>query len=142
MPSSYSNIRSFSLSEASPGVPGLVTRLLRSRLTSASTQLHHYNQFPALVFAHTSTRFTRRSPRVRIFAFRSSNRCIYVIIFRTVSGFCLCCNIALIIPPYMQFLFVGPNFCRQLLSDSQSPATPLLLANTSYRKGVFGTFTL
>jgi hypothetical protein len=34
----------------------------------------------------------------------------------------------------MKFLFVGPDFCRQLLSDSQSPKTPLLLANTSYCK--------
>ena len=38
------------------------------------------------------------------------------------------------IPPYMKFLFVGPDFCRQLLSDLQSPSTPLLLANTSYCK--------
>ena len=38
----------------------------------------------------------------------------------------------------MQFLFVGPNLCRQLLSDSQSPATPLLLANTPYCKAYSG----
>ena len=38
----------------------------------------------------------------------------------------------------MQFLFVGPNVCRQLLSDSQSPTTPLLLANTPYCKAYSG----
>jgi hypothetical protein len=34
----------------------------------------------------------------------------------------------------MQFLLVGSNFCRQLLSDSQSPTTPSLLANAPYYK--------
>lgn len=29
----------------------------------------------------------------------------------------------------MKFLFVGSNICRQIPSDSQSPTTPLLLAN-------------
>ena len=38
----------------------------------------------------------------------------------------------------MHFLFVGPNVCRQLLSDSQSPTTPLLLANTPYCKAYSG----
>src|SRR5665647_3645156 len=39
-------------------------------------------------------------------------------------------------PPFislnMHFLFVRPRLCRQLPSDSQSPTTPLLLANDSY----------
>ena len=38
----------------------------------------------------------------------------------------------------MQFLFVGPNVCRQLLSDSPSRRTPLLLANTPYCKAYSG----
>ena len=42
----------------------------------------------------------------------------------------------------MQFLFVGSNFCRQLLSDSTSRWTPLLLANASDCNGAFRTFTL
>jgi len=38
----------------------------------------------------------------------------------------------------MQFLFVSPNVCRQLLSDSPSRRTPLLLANTPYCKAHSG----
>jgi hypothetical protein len=42
----------------------------------------------------------------------------------------------------MQFPFVSPNPYsyrdRQFLSDSQSPATPLLLANTPYCKAYSG----
>ena len=34
--------------------------------------------------------------------------------------------------PYMRFLFVGPEFCLWLPSDSTSRWTPLPLANTSY----------
>ena len=86
--------------------------------------------------------FTRRHPKVSVRTFSSSSPCIYIIVFRTVLGFCLRCNIAHTITPYMQFLFVDPNFCRQLPSDSNSLWTPLLLANTSHCIGVFGTFTL
>jgi hypothetical protein len=42
----------------------------------------------------------------------------------------------------LQFLFVGSDLCLQLPSDSISQWTPLLLANASYCKGAFGTFTL
>ena len=49
-----------------------------------------------------------------------------------VSGFCLFCNIVHTNPPYMKFLFVRPNVCRLLPSDSTSRWTPLLLANDSY----------
>ena len=34
--------------------------------------------------------------------------------------------------PPMQFLFIRPGLCLRLLSDSQSPTTPLPLANDSY----------
>ncbi|RQT04058.1 hypothetical protein DF035_10930 [Burkholderia contaminans] len=33
--------------------------------------------------------------------------------------------------PHIRFLFVRPALCLRLPSDSQSPATPLPLANTS-----------
>ncbi|MGK9121043.1 hypothetical protein, partial [Olivibacter jilunii] len=36
------------------------------------------------------------------------------------------------------FLFVSPHICRLLPLDSQSPATPLLLANPSYYKAGSG----
>ena len=39
---------------------------------------------------------------------------------------------------YIQFLFVDADLCRQLPSDSQSPTTPLLLANTPYCKACSG----
>ena len=84
------------------------------------------------------TNITNRSLRVRIYAVCSCSRPIYVVILRTVQGFCFFCNIARITPPCMQFLFVGPNVCGQLLSDSQSPATHLLLANTPYCKAYSG----
>ncbi|MGK9120530.1 hypothetical protein, partial [Olivibacter jilunii] len=35
-------------------------------------------------------------------------------------------------------LFVSPHICRLLPLDSQSPATPLLLANPSYYKAGSG----
>ena len=38
----------------------------------------------------------------------------------------------------MQFLFVSPNLCRQLPSDSASQRTPLLLANAPYCKAHSG----
>ena len=79
-----------------------------------------------------------RSLRVSISAFSSSSHCIYAVLFRTVWGFCFFCNITHSTTPYMHFLFVGPNLCRQLLSDSQSPVTPLLLANTPYCKACSG----
>ena len=75
-----------------------------------------------------------RSLRVSISAFHSCSLCIYVVVFCTVWGFCLFSNITHTTPPCMQFLFVGSNVCRQLPSDSQSPTTPLLLANTPYCK--------
>ena len=43
-----------------------------------------------------------------------------------------------IIPPCMQFLFVGSRICRQLPSDSTSQWTPLLLANTPNCKACSG----
>ena len=96
------------------------------------------HQFAASPLARNSANITDRSLRVRIYTFSSCGHCIYVAILRTVKGFCFFCNITHITPPNMQFLFVGPNLCRQLLSDSQSPATPLLLANTPYCKAYSG----
>ncbi len=83
-------------------------------------------------------RIIRRSLRVSISAFHSCSLCIYAVVLCTVKGFCLFSNITRTTPPYMQFLFVGPNVCRQLPSDSQSPTTPLLLANTPYCKAYSG----
>ena len=40
--------------------------------------------------------------------------------------------------PYMQFLFVRPRFCLQLLSDSASRRTPLSSANSSYCQACSG----
>ena len=96
----------------------------------------------AQAFSHVIARLYPRSLRVSISAFHSRGPCIYVVLFCTVWGFCLFSNITHNTPPYMQFLFVGPNVCRQLPSDSNSLWTPLLLANTSHCIGVFGTFTL
>jgi len=76
--------------------------------------------------------FIVRSLKVRSFAFYSCSLSIYNYVFCAVLGFCFFCNITHTYPPYMKFLFVGSNICRQLLSDSQSPTTPLLLANDKY----------
>jgi len=73
-----------------------------------------------------------RSLRVRLSAFCSCSLLIYVLMLCTVLGLCFFCNITRINPPPMKFLFVGSNICRLLPSDSQSPTTPLLLANTKY----------
>jgi hypothetical protein len=54
---------------------------------------------------------------------------IYVTAFRASIGL----DIGLLTPPcrLIRFLFVRPAFCLGLPSDSQSPTTPLPLANTS-----------
>ena len=51
---------------------------------------------------------------------------------RVVPDFALLRKLVHFSQPLIQFLFVRPKLCRQLLSDSQSPATPLLLASGSY----------
>ena len=43
--------------------------------------------------------------------------------------------------PYMQFLFVRPELCLQLLSDSTSRWTPLLSANGWHYQPPYRTFT-
>jgi|SRR5664279_3741956 len=79
-----------------------------------------------------------RSPRVSLtLSIHVASR-IYADKFCTVSGFCLFSNITHLSTPCIRFLFVSPNVCRQLPSDSQSPATPLLLAKTSYCKASSG----
>src|SRR5664279_6237892 len=83
-------------------------------------------------------RIISRSLRVSISAFHSCGLCIYARSVCTVWGFCLLCNITHTTTPCMQFLFVGPNVCLQLPSDSTSQWTPLLLANTPYCKAYSG----
>ena len=51
---------------------------------------------------------------------------------RAVLDFALFGKLVRLMQPLMQFLFVRPGLCRRLLSDSQSPTTPLPLANDSY----------
>ena len=51
---------------------------------------------------------------------------------RAVLDFVLLGKLVRLMQPLMQFLFVRPGLCLRLLSDSQSPTTPLPLANDSY----------
>ena len=51
---------------------------------------------------------------------------------RAVLDFALFGKLVRLMQPLMQFLFVRPGLCLRLLSDSQSPTTPLPLANDSY----------
>ena len=73
-----------------------------------------------------------RSPRVRTITFIPYTCCIYS------KGFgqywILLCHASSSTPhkPYIQFLFIRPELCRRLPSDSSSRRTPLPLANTSY----------
>ena len=53
-------------------------------------------------------------------------RRIYVPTFRMVSGFESFGPLAQMGPPHIRWLFVGPQFCLQLPSDSPSRWTPLL----------------
>ena len=108
-------------------------------LTFSPSSLCETYQLAGLVSGlHVIARLYPRSLRVSISAFHSRGPCIYVVLFCTVWGFCLFSNITHNTPPYMQFLFVGPNVCRQLPSDSTSRWTPLLLANTPYCKAYSG----
>ncbi|HUZ58991.1 MAG TPA: hypothetical protein VMU83_11800, partial [Hanamia sp.] len=76
--------------------------------------------------------------RVSISAFSSCRLCIYSIMFRTVIGLLYLWLHHPHYTAYIQFLFVGANFCRCLPSDSTSQWTPLPLANTPYCKAYSG----
>ena len=85
-----------------------------------------------LLFRNSSPQLTGRPPRVRTITFIPSTRCIYCLELRAVLDFVLFCKlIRSTYQPYMQFLFIEPGLCLQLLSDSTSRWTPLLLANSS-----------
>ena len=72
-----------------------------------------------------------RSPGVRQSTSYGCGLCIYVIVpMQYWVSVCLATSPGLN-PPSIQFLFVSPHICRRLPSDSQSPTTPLPLANTS-----------
>ena len=73
-----------------------------------------------------------RSPRVRTITFIPYTCCIYSKGFGQYrTSFCLA-NSSAPHKPYMQFLFIRPEICRRLPSDSSSRRTPLPLANNSY----------
>lgn len=129
-PSSFCETSSFALTVGLRLVPGLIWHLLTSKgyhdVIPCSNICFHFDIRSYLC------RIILRSLRVRLTAFHSCSLYIYLIVFCAVSGFCLLCNITHTTLPYMQFLFVGSNVCRQLPSDSPSRWTPLLLANTKY----------
>jgi len=73
-----------------------------------------------------------RPPRVRTITFIPYTCCIYSKGFGQYwTSLCYASSSA---PhkPYMQFLFIWPELCLRLPSDSSSRRTPLPLANTSY----------
>ena len=129
LPSPYSDIQPFSCVEFLP----LWSVQPRFPLTMASADFCLYttkslSPVAALPLSRSIASSTDRPPRVRLYAFRSCSICIYVAIIFYSRGFCFTGNITLIAPPYMQFLSVCSNVCLQLLSDSQSPPTPLLFS--------------
>jgi len=76
-------------------------------------------------------RLPGRPPRVRTITFIPSTRCIYCMGFGQYRTSFSLANSSSPSQPYMQFLFIEPGLCLQLLSDSASRRTPLLLANSS-----------
>ena len=79
-----------------------------------------------------------RPPRVSVITFTSYICCIYTLKFGQYrTSFCTG-NSSVSSMPYMQFLFVRPRFCLQLLSDSASRRTPLSSANSSYCQACSG----
>ncbi|WP_296258024.1 hypothetical protein, partial [uncultured Phocaeicola sp.] len=60
--------------------------------------------------------------------FKTASKRLLPQIQRVLQGFGLGYNLTHGFMPYMKFLFVRPDVCRQLLSDSTSQWTPLLLA--------------
>ena len=79
-----------------------------------------------------------RPPRVSVITFTSYVCYIYTLKFGQYwTLFCIG-NSSVSSMPYMQFLFVRPRFCLQLLSDSASRRTPLSSANSSYCQACSG----
>ena len=79
-----------------------------------------------------------RPPRVSVITFTSYICYIYTLKFGQYwTSFCTG-NSSVSSMPYMQFLFVRPRFCLQLLSDSASRRTPLSSANSSYCQACSG----
>jgi len=100
-------------------------------LTSETTASHRCNRFRSGIRA-CLRQISLRYPGVRSYSFCPCSLFIYVEVFPTVSDFCFLYNILHSSPPCMKFLSVGSDICLQLLSDSQSPTTRLLLANDIY----------
>jgi hypothetical protein len=67
-----------------------------------------------------------RLPRAIRATFPAYTGRIYVPIFRMVSGFECPCPLAQMRPPHIRNLYVGPQVCLQLPSDSTSRWTSLL----------------
>lgn len=79
-----------------------------------------------------------RPPRVSVITFTSYICYIYTLKFGQYWTLFCVGNSSVSSMPYMQFLFVRPRFCLQLLSDSASRRTPLSSANSSYRQACSG----
>ena len=91
-----------------------------------------------LLSRNASPQPSGRPPRVRAIAFIPSTRCIYCMGFGQYwTSFCLA-NSSAPRQPCIQFLFIEPGLCLQLLSDSTSRWTPLLSANSSYCQAYSG----
>jgi hypothetical protein len=111
--------------------PSMAFHLLWLRLTSALPAEHSCSLF-LLRYSRIPSTVAVQISQGKIISFPFMQPLHILSVACTVLGFCLSCNIARFTQPCMQFLFVDSNVCRQLPSDSQSPATPLLLANDTY----------
>jgi len=112
--------------------------ILWPRLTSDSTTMYHYRCLPLQVALLPPPTYYQISQGKCIrfqFMYPLHLRCDVPYSNRAFVS--LATSPTSIAPP-IQFLFVGSNLCRQLLSDSTSQWTPLLLANTPYCKACSG----
>jgi hypothetical protein len=106
------------------------------RGTTASADFCQFNRTSlnglSLWKIHPSCRrLSGRPPRVRTITFIPSTRCIYCLGFGQYrTSFCVA-NSSAPGQPFMQFLFIEPGLCLQLLSDPASRRTPLPSANSS-----------
>ena len=92
----------------------------------------HTSLYGLLVMKGNIPNVSVRSLRVRTITFIPSTCRIYFKGF--VQYWILFChaNSSSPLKPCMRFLFIRPEFCRRLPSDSSSRRTPLPLANDSY----------
>lgn len=105
-------------------------------MTELSTLQIRFNASLILGFAMVSLaalvldRLTRGATNRRLF---SVYRCLLYdpLRVRVALDFFLLCRVVRPLRPYMRFLFVGPELCLRLPSDSASRQTPLPLANAS-----------